>query len=444
MTVGEKWDFASIEKKLALAEQNFDTLFSGFAWEQKVITFSFPLSEFPGMGQNVPEGEALIYTPFTQDEIDRTIAVFESIEQFVDLDFVYDPTGDGEVKIGHQNMVDAFAGYAAYPGEDSSHVLVVSDKKPINNPATQNDDFGLMTLIHEIGHSLGLEHTHEATEPLNVKLDTTYASAMSYNSVVINLPTFYANYAQTTFMPMDILALQAMYGVSTKVSDDVYIADNAIKTIADYGGFDTIDISTQTYDPKDINIVDLQRGFVYFDRLDGGWQSMTFDTPADEWSGLIDRSAANGFYNMMIMPGTTIEKVVGSAVRDRIIGTTGEQILSGGLGKDMLTGNGGADAFTFASAAEAGSGKACDTIKDFRPGTDQIDLSAIIPGGVFDLIGKQVFHSVAGELRTFMDDRRGTARDATYVQGDVDGDAVADFQIRLLGLHRLQDTDFVL
>lgn len=444
MAVGAKWDFAAIEKKLALAEQNFDTLLSGHAWEQKTITFSFPLSAFPGTGSYLPEGEALSYTPFTQDEIDRTIAVFDAIERFVDLDFVYDPAGNGEIKIGHHNVEDGTSGYADYPGEGSTHAIVVSDANPINNPASKNDDFGLMTLIHEIGHSLGLEHTHDATEPLDAKLDNTYASMMSYNSVVINLPTFYANYAQTTFMPMDILALQSIYGVSKKVSDDVYIADNAIQTIADYGGFDTIDISTQTYDPKDINIVDLQRGYVYFDRLDGGWQSMTFDTPAGEWSGLINRSAADGFYNMIIMPGATIEKVVGSAVRDRIIGTTGDQILSGGLGKDMLTGKGGADNFTFASAVEAGIGKACDTITDFQSGKDRIDLSAIIPDNVFDLIGKRAFQSIAGELRAFMDDRRGTAKDTTYVQGDIDGDAVTDFQIKLTGLHMLQDADFVL
>ena len=436
MDIGSKWDLAQIEKKLDLAQKHFDKLLTDAAWDQKEITFSFPTSAFPGTGYYVPDGEELKYTAFTQDEIDLTIGVFEAIEQFVDLDFVYDPSGNGDLKIGHQRIIDTIGGYAAYPWENSDHYVLVTDTLPIKEVG-----YGMPVIIHEIGHALGLKHPHDGEALLARGLDIISATMMSYASLAVNGPE---NFTQTTFMPMDILALQSIYGVSKRATDDVYIAENKLTTIADYGGFDTIDLSTQTYDPIDINIIDLQRGFVYFDKEGASWMSWTFDYTTGQFTDTIDRSAANGFYNMIIMPGTRIEKVVGSDVGDRIIGTTGEQILSGGLGKDILTGNGGADDFTFASAGEAGIGKACDTITDFQSGRDQIDLSAIIPDGVFDLIGKRAFHSVAGELRAFMDDRRGTARDATYVQGDVDGDAVADFQIRLGGLHVLRETDFTL
>jgi serralysin len=55
-----------------------------------------------------------------------------------------------------------------------------------------------------------------------------------------------------------------------------------------------------------------------------------------------------------------------------------------------------------------------------------------------------VFTGTKGLLRWFQEDKPGSANDKTIVEGDVNGDTRADFQIELKGLITLSTTDFVL
>jgi Ca2+-binding RTX toxin-like protein len=121
---------------------------------------------------------------------------------------------------------------------------------------------------------------------------------------------------------------------------------------------------------------------------------------------------------------------------DIMRGNNGADTLSGGLGRDALFGGTGADTFVFRSAAEAGNGALRDQIKDFEDGADLIDLSEFGVG--FDFIGGATFSGNAGELRTY------NAGSNTFVAGDLDGNRAADFQIVLIGLHALDETDFIL
>jgi serralysin len=131
--------------------------------------------------------------------------------------------------------------------------------------------------------------------------------------------------------------------------------------------------------------------------------------------------------------------------------TPGNDTLIGGLGKDTMTGNQGADTFDFDNILETGKTKATrDVITDFTRGEDVIDLSTIDANAVVDgdqafiWRGERGFSGAAGELRIVRDNNPGTANDRTIVEGDVNGDRIADFQIELTGLHRLTDHDFLL
>ncbi len=92
-----------------------------------------------------------------------------------------------------------------------------------------------------------------------------------------------------------------------------------------------------------------------------------------------------------------------------------------------------------------------DVIKDFNAGgvLDLIDLRDIDAktGGAnnkFKFIGTQDFHHRAGELHYVKINKPGHDHDRTIVEGDVNGNGRADFQIVLLGLHNLHGGDFVL
>ena len=56
----------------------------------------------------------------------------------------------------------------------------------------------------------------------------------------------------------------------------------------------------------------------------------------------------------------------------------------------------------------------------------------------FSFIGSAIFSHTAGELRAYQ------AAGQTWIQGDIDGDGVADFLIRIDGLHTLTASDFIL
>jgi hypothetical protein len=59
-------------------------------------------------------------------------------------------------------------------------------------------------------------------------------------------------------------------------------------------------------------------------------------------------------------------------------------------------------------------------------------------------ISGQDFHGKAAELHFVQNNLAGSKNDFTLVEGDLDGDKSADFQIELAGLHTLAKSDFIL
>ena len=107
----------------------------------------------------------------------------------------------------------------------------------------------------------------------------------------------------------------------------------------------------------------------------------------------------------------------------------------------MLSGGRGSDRFDFDSVADSRPGATRDTIINFHHGQgDRIDLSGIDANNTltknqaFNFIGASTFHDVAGELRF----------SNGLLQGDIDGDGAADFQVYLSGVNFLVRGDFIL
>lgn len=126
---------------------------------------------------------------------------------------------------------------------------------------------------------------------------------------------------------------------------------------------------------------------------------------------------------------------------DTLRGDGGGDMLNGGAGADVLTGGKGADHFVFSNARQADG----DKIRDFTTSQgDQIDVSGIdanaTRGGnqAFVFVDSAVFSGTAGELRLNLNGAK------THIEGDIDGDAIADFTIMLTNSAMLAGTDFIL
>ena len=67
------------------------------------------------------------------------------------------------------------------------------------------------------------------------------------------------------------------------------------------------------------------------------------------------------------------KSVIGTAGRDTLVGSAGDDVIIGGAGADTLTGGGGVNVYVYTSLRDAG-----DTITDFVPGKDYLDLRTLL------------------------------------------------------------------
>ncbi|MEI6161163.1 MAG: FG-GAP-like repeat-containing protein, partial [Roseococcus sp.] len=152
------------------------------------------------------------------------------------------------------------------------------------------------------------------------------------------------------------------------------------------------------------------------------------DAAGDTISGFENVTGGNG--DDSLTGNALNNSLTGGAGSDTLIGGAGADYLDGGIGSDQLEGGLGADRFYFRSAAQATG----DVIVDFSVADgDRIDLRAIDANAAllgdqgFGWIGGASFGNVAGQLRFA----------GGMLEGDVDGNGMADFQIMLSGLASL-------
>ena len=264
---------------------------------------------------------------------------------------------------------------------------------PIGN--TNFDNYGgyvWMTMLHEEGHALGLGHSgpyNDGTTASNADADQLSAydsrewSIMSYvnpsdtsaahYSQYVNDPqwgsssgsatgapssSYYQN-VPTTWMPLDILAIQQLYGVNTggplSGGQTFGFNTNITGPIAQFFNFtiNTLPIVT-IYDSGLNNTLDLS-GFSTNDMVDlnqGAFSSV---------AGLTD--------NIAIAYGSQIDTVVAGAGSDTFIGNNDGETFISGSGTDYITGGGGADTFEGTQSHLTG-----DYIFNFGAG-DKVNIS---------------------------------------------------------------------
>jgi Ca2+-binding RTX toxin-like protein len=134
-------------------------------------------------------------------------------------------------------------------------------------------------------------------------------------------------------------------------------------------------------------------------------------------------------------------RILSGSGDDLLFGSANADTIYGGLGTDAIDGGGGADFYLYRSALES-TAASRDTLV-FAAG-DRIDLGLIDANAgtagvndAFAFIGEAAF-SAAGQLRAFQ------SGNLWIVEGEVNGDGVADLVIALSGAGPIVAGDFVL
>ncbi len=322
-----------------------------FRWDPEVprgtaitLTYSFLESVPDYYGANAPERTD--FQPLSEEQRAAVLEALAQIESFTNITFVEVTYGVGDLAFG---TADFDVGSAWAYGPSGAEFGLSGDvwlDNSVNHDYSLGGD-GMKTLMHEIGHALGMDHPGSALPIAESNAQFTIMSYAEHKTT--------GGIEPSSYMVYDIAALQHLYGANTTetAGDDVYVVsglNDTVMTIWDSGGWDVLDAS-------------------------GSTSSVTLNLNPGSFSSA---GTAYGWYNITNNIGlaynTYIEEAVGGAGNDTLIGNALDNVLTGNDGKDY-----------FVFEADWGD----DLITDFEDGIDMIDIRALGVGFDDLVIGEQ-------------------------------------------------------
>lgn len=347
-------------------DQIIQQLDGGVAWTGSTITYAFPTvaaamyswdnSEVTGFrAVSSAEKPAILLALQTWDDlIAPNFALTTQVTS--NIEFAYSSTG---VDYAHSYFPDA--------GSVWFNSRFTSDINDLTSPPVGS--YGFSTYIHEIGHALGMDHMGDynggdVITPSSFQ-DSAVYTTMSYFGP--NGPYFSALIAQAdwknafgefdpqTPMIADVLAIQAMYGVSTttRTGNTVYGFNTNITgttaaiydfnqnrgpviTLFDSSGTDTLDLSGYSSN----STIDLREGQLS--------SANTMTNNIGIAYGTVIEDAIGGSGSDIITGNSAANWLRGGAGNDNLAGDAGNDTLEGGSGNDVLNGGAGDDTVVFA------------------------------------------------------------------------------------------------
>lgn len=298
------------------------------------VTYSFAAAA-PSYGGNVDASSGDSgFEPFNAEQKAAVRQIMGQLSQEFGLDMV--EVGDGTFSYGQirfgNNYQETSTGYSWLPfstPDDRSGDVWLDLWTPQNLSSLAPGSEGYGTLLHEIGHALGLKHPGDYNAGsggsglpgnyLGTAEDNETYTVMSYTAPA-------GGQQRDWFGMYDLLALKTLYGSRNyNAGDTVYSYTDAtgrvLKIVDDGSGFDTIDISGVSSAGN--RVVDMRPG--------------TFSSIGVRANG------QKAVQNVSIDFSTVVEKFVGTAHGDIVTGNHANNVFVLGLGSNVADGGAGID-----------------------------------------------------------------------------------------------------
>jgi Ca2+-binding RTX toxin-like protein len=361
----------------------------------------------------LPDGskEFDAYFALNTAEQNAVRSVLTMISSYINVNFnevTETTTTNGDIRFGGSDNLTSYAWAYYAGGTPAAGDVWFGDLWNAdfdqNHDAVELGSHEYITIIHEVGHALGLSHSfgdNPGSPALARAFDNYFYTVMSYTASPWSADQDnYASYKPTTFMYYDLVALQSLYGRDTSHNSGATTftfqdGQTYFQTIDDAGGIDTI-----RFNGSQQCVINL--GIGSFSEVS---EAIEFNLEA----GGFTTSRAT----VCIGPGTVIERAIGGTGADRITGNTaantltgngggdrlnglgGADTLIGGGGHDRLTGGAGADKFVLNAAPTSANN---DIINDFAHGVDKVQLENSVfaaLGGAGNLAGAKFWKGAA-------------------------------------------------
>ncbi len=314
-----------------------------------VIKYAFPKAVLSSWNDEDKSG----FTPFNEVQQAFVKAAFAYIETIINVRFqLVEDASQPDVLSFANNAQTGSAGYTTGSYGNSKWAIFLNNtgSSSTNNLAPKDGNYAALTIIHEIGHALGLKHPHSETVQgipasdgpfLLAAEDKTAYTQLSYNST----PADY----EGKFRVLDIAALQYLYGPAKvagtgphQMGDNSYaLSTSTYNFIWDGGGTDTLDASAA-----------------------GTALTLSLEAGARSYFGAAPTELITAAGQITINFGTQIENALGTAFDDSLTGNAASNSLTGNRGNDTLKGGAGDDVlFGGAGNDQLDGGSGIDTAR---------------------------------------------------------------------------------